>query len=216
MKVLLTGATGMIGGLVLEMSLNDSRVSQVVSLVRRKSGISHKKLHEIVIEDFFSLEQVEEYLTDTDVVFYCLGVYTGQVDRQTFHDITVGYPHALSQKLVSLGKEVRFCLLSGAGADRSESSKMMFAKDKGEIENILNKAHPEFYTFRPGYIYPVTPRNEPNIWYRLYRILYPLISRLGSSYSVKSTTLANAIFEVGMHGARQQVLENKDIINRAF
>ncbi|EPA0985922.1 NAD(P)H-binding protein [Vibrio parahaemolyticus] len=213
MKVLITGSTGMIGGLVLDKCLNDPRVSGVVSLVRRQTEINHSKYQELVVDDFFELQPMEAYLKDIDVVFYCLGVYTGQVDRQTFHDITVGYPQALSQKLVAMGEKVRFCLLSGAGADRQEKSKMMFAKDKGEIENILAKAHPEFYALRPGYIYPVTPRNEPNIWYRLYRALYPLISRLGSGMSVKSTSLSDAMFTVGMNGADQQVFENKDILS---
>ncbi|MEM8940957.1 MAG: NAD-dependent epimerase/dehydratase family protein, partial [Pseudomonadota bacterium] len=92
MGVLLTGATGMIGGLVLDRCVASDQVNRVVSLTRRPSGHTSDKLMEVVISDFSDLDESASCFDDIDVVFYCLGVYTGTVDRDTFREITVDYP----------------------------------------------------------------------------------------------------------------------------
>lgn len=212
-KVLITGSTGMIGSLVLKLCLDNEAVSSVTSLVRRPSGLQHNKLMEVIIDDFRHLDEDASYLKSIDVVFYCLGVYTGAVDRETFRTITVDYPAILASVLRMNNQNLRFCLLSGAGADRSERSRFMFAEDKGAIENILsNMGFAAFHTFRPGYIYPVTPRREPNFSYRLMRSLYPVFRIFGPNASIKSTELANAIVEVGLNGSEKEILENRDIL----
>ncbi|MEW8627366.1 MAG: NAD-dependent epimerase/dehydratase family protein [Candidatus Thiodiazotropha sp.] len=212
-KVLMTGATGMIGGLVLQHCLQSCEVEKVVSLLRRSSGTVHDKLEEVIVSDFLQLDDYASYLDDIEIVYYCQGVYTGAVDRKVFRKITVDYPEALAKLLISKNPEIRFCLLSGAGADRTEKSRMMFAEDKGAIENRLSQmGFRSFHAFRPGYIYPVSPRHEPNFSYRLWRWIYPLIKLMGNNASVKSTELALAMFQVGLNGSNQEVLENKDII----
>ena len=212
-NVLVTGATGMMGSLVLEHCLKSQEVSRVISLVRRSSGVSHQKLHEVVIKDFSNLGEDAEYWESVDVVYYCLGVYTGAINRELFRQITVDYPETLAKVLQRKSPDLVFCLLSGAGADRTEKSRMMFARDKGIIENKLAKmGFKSFFAFRPGYIYPVTPRNEPNIAYRVIRFFYPVIRLLGKNTSIKSTDLAASMFAVGLHGSDQEILENKDIL----
>ena len=69
-----------------------------------------------------------------------------------------------------------------------------------------------FYTLRPGYIYPVEARNEPNVFYRITRMFYPLIKLFGKKYSIKSTDLAKAMVAVGLLGAGQEILENVDLL----
>ncbi len=212
-KVLLTGATGMVGGLVLQRCLESDEVSQVISLVRRPSGIQHAKLLEIVVDDFLHLDEKAPYFEAIDVVYYCLGVYTGAVDRETFRVITVDYPETMGKLLREKNPNLRFCLLSGAGADRSERSRVMFAKDKGAIENRLSRmGFSTFHAFRPGYIYPVTPREEPNFSYRLSRRLYPVLKLFGAGFSIRSTELADAMFQAGLHGSDREILENRDIL----
>jgi nucleoside-diphosphate-sugar epimerase len=211
--VMITGATGMVGSLVLECCLKSQEVSSVTSLGRRTSGIKHKKLHEVVIHDFLNLDETASYFESVDIVYYCLGVYTGAFDREQFRRITVDYPEALAKVLYKKNPDIQFCLLSGAGADRSERSRMMFAKDKGAIENRLsNMGFQSFHAFRPGYIYPVISRNEPNLSYKISRFLYPLLKLLGPRFSITSTELATAIFHVGIHGCDLEILENKDIL----
>jgi uncharacterized protein YbjT (DUF2867 family) len=213
-NVMITGATGMVGGLVLDFCLKSPEVSSVASLVRRPTGVQHEKLNEIVIDDFLNLVDVAPYFKSVDVVLYCLGVYTGAVNRDQFRRITVDFPEALAKVLYKHNPDLTFCLLSGAGADRSERSRFMFAHDKGTIENRLSAMGlKSFHAFRPGYIFPVTPRREPNLSYRLTRLSYPLLKLFGSGFSVKSTELAEAMVKVGLNGSDLEVLENRDILD---
>ena len=106
-----------------------------------------------------------------------------------------------------------FVYLSGAGADRKEKSKIPFALYKGRAENQIAKiGFQNFYCFRPAYIYPVQKRKEPNFLYSLGRFLYPILKLFGKRFSIPSTKLAKAMFTVGCKGAKQQILENQDII----
>ncbi len=213
-KVLITGASGMIGSLLLDICLQDDRISEIISLARKPSAVKHKKLTELLVEDFMRYEDYLPVFENIDIVFYCVGVYTGSVPRDVFRKITVDYPLALATILYKTSPGLRFCLLSGQGADRKEQSKLMFAKDKGAIENHLSKmGFGSFFSFRPGYIYPVSPRKEPNFSYRLFRGLYPVLKLMGKGFSVKSTELAKAMFTVGIEGASKEVLENGDIVD---
>ena len=210
--VLITGASGMIGSLILRHCLTSDEVDNVISLLRRPSGLEHDKLEEIIVEDFLNPDENAEYFENIDVVYYCLGVYTGAVDAETFRKITVDYPQTLARIVIRKSPDSRFCLLSGAGADRSEKSRVMFARDKGAIENRLSQmGFKSFHAFRPGYIYPVTPRKEPNFSYRLMRWLYPVIKLLGKNASVRSTELATAMYNIGLKANAPEILENKDI-----
>ena len=173
-KVIITGASGMVGGHLLDVCLASDEVGEVISLVRKPGKLNHEKLKEIVLEDFLNYESLSEELTDVFAVFFCIGVYTGAVPRETFRAITVEYPVQLAKALYQHSPQAKFCLLSGQGADRTEKSRMMFAKDKGVAENQLAAIGLKaFHTFRPGYIYPVVPRKEPNFSYTISRKAYP-------------------------------------------
>lgn len=212
-KILITGATGMIGGLILETALKDDRISEVISIVRKKTTVSHTKIKELIISDFLDYTSIESLFHNIDAVYYCLGVYTGKAPREEFRKITVEYPAALAKAVIKHSPQANFCLLSGQGADRSEKSSLMFAKDKGVIETILSGlGFRAFYAFRPAYIYPVTPRNEPNLGYKFFRIIYPIVKLFGKNYSIRSTDLANAMYIVGLEGGQKEILENSDII----
>jgi uncharacterized protein YbjT (DUF2867 family) len=212
-NVLITGASGMVGSEIISICANSDEVNKIISLVRRKSPAVHPKVTEIVIEDFNQYGTVADCFKDIHVVFYCLGVYTGAVAAEEFRKITVDYPVQLAQAIHKVNTEASFCLLSGQGADRTEKSTIMFARDKGAAENKLSAIGlKSFHAFRPGYIYPSRPRQEPNFSYRLFRLLYPLIKLLGSNMSVKSLELAQVIFHVGIHGCDKEIMENRDII----
>jgi uncharacterized protein YbjT (DUF2867 family) len=173
-RVIITGATGMVGRLVLNECLTSSEISSVVVLSRRTTGISHRKLTEVTVNDFGHLAGLENYFEQVDIAYYCIGVYTGQVTRNRFREITVDYTIAFADNLKKKSPHAVVCFLSGAGADTKEKSRMMFARDKGMAENyLIAKQFTGLYIFRPGYIYPVTPRVEPNFSYRLSRKLYP-------------------------------------------
>lgn len=214
-KVIIAGASGMIGGLILEQCLSLPDISQVTSLVRRPSEARHAKLKEVVISDFADFSTQEALFQDIDMAFFCIGVYTGQVPDDQFKVITVDYAVAFATSIKASSPKATLCFLSGAGADRKESSRASFARYKGMAENQISALGLSFYAFRPGYIYPVEPRSEPNLMYRLMRSLYPLIKLAGSNSSITSTQLATAMVNVGRSGAEAEILENKDILGHA-
>ncbi len=211
--VLIAGASGMVGKLILSECLTSDSVEKVISLVRRKGNQSHPKLQEEIIDDFSDYSAHQSLFQNIDAAFFCVGVYTGQVPDQEFKRITVDYAVSFGETLNNNSPNANLCLLSGAGADRTEKSKTAFARYKGMAENRISKLGLKFYTFRPGYIYPVMPRKEPNIMYSISRALYPLIKLLGKNASIKSTELALAMFKIGMEGAAKEILENKDILD---
>ncbi len=214
MNVLITGATGMIGGIILEKCIADPRINKIFSIGRRKTGKQSLKLTEVVWKDFLNFQGAESYFEDIDLVFYCLGVYTGAVDKGLFKKITYDYTVSFADQLKSLSPGADFVFLSGAGADPEEKSPTPFAKYKGMAENYLIKLQfDKLYIFRPGYIYPVEKRKEPNLFYSISRFFYPLIKLFGDNASITSTELANAMFLVSKKNPDSSILENRDIIS---
>ena len=190
-KVIITGATGMVGSLVLELCLDSNLIERVVSISRKPSGKSSSKLEEIIHDGFKDFSIFEKYFKNVDVAYFCLGVYTGSVPDSKFKEIRVDYTKAFAEILKRNSPQAHFCFLSGAGADPKEKSRMSFAKYKGMAENhLIGLDFESLYIFRPSYIYPVEKRKEPNFSYRLMRKLYPLIKALGTKYSIKSAELA--------------------------
>ncbi len=212
-NVLITGASGMIGNIIIDYCLSSSKVNKVISLVRKKSDNTHSKLNEVIIEDFTDYDKHRDLFKNIDCAFFCIGVYTGSVSDKLFKEITVDYAVSFAKMLKDNSPESKLCLLSGAGADRTEKSKTSFALYKGMAENQIDKLGLEFYAFRPGYIYPVEQRKEPNLMYSVMRNLYPILRLLGRNFSIKSTELSKAIFEIGINGTDKKILENKDVIH---
>jgi hypothetical protein len=154
-----------------------------------------------------------ELFKNINSAFFCIGVYTGSVSDKLFKEITVDYAVAFAKMLKENSPNAKLCLLSGKGADRTEKSKTSFALYKGMAENQIEKLDLEFYAFRPGYIYPVEQRKEPNLMYRIMRSLYPILRLLGNNFSIKSTELGKVMLEIGLNGTDKKILENKDLIN---
>jgi uncharacterized protein YbjT (DUF2867 family) len=208
--VIITGGTGMVGNLVLRNGLDSDKITEVRNLVRKPTGFKHPKLKETVIKDFEDYSKHMYLFKDIDVAYFCLGVYTGQVPDDEFKKITVNYSVEFARALKKESPEATLCLLSGAGADRTEKSKTSFAHYKGMAENQIFRLGLNAYSFRPAYIYPVEPRKEPNVGYRIMKVFYPVLKAFG--LSVRSTDLAKAMFNIGLSGAEKNVLENKDIL----
>ena len=208
-KVVITGANGMIGGLVLQRCLDSDEITQVVSITRKRVDIHHSKLCHVLHLDFLDFSGVQE-VQECDICFYCLGVYTGQVANGEFKKITVAYTIAFARALKEKSPRCTFCFLSGQGADSSEKSRILFAREKGIAENLLKKcAFPSLYIFRPGYIYPVTPREEPNRAYQFMRRIYKPIASIYPNIGTTSEQLASKMFEIGLHGGDKMILKIK-------
>lgn len=211
-NVIITGGTGMIGNLVLKNCILSDQIKHIVSISRRQTGINHPKITEVIHNDFLDFTSIGNYFDSIDIAYYCIGVYTGQVPRDEFRTITVGYTKAFADMLKKHSPGATICFLSGQGADRTEKSRAMFAKDKGAAENyLISLEFPHTYIFRPAYIYPVTPRKEPNIAYKITRTIYPLLKQLYPKGVITSVDLANAMFKTGLQGAGKIIFENIDI-----
>lgn len=212
-NIIITGSSGMIGGLVLRECLERLDVARVTTIVRKPTGIKHAKLNEVVHENVLDLSPISAGLNDQDVCFFCIGVYTGAVPPAEFRKITVDFTAAFATALKAASPHVAFCLLSGQGSDRTEKSRMMFARDKGAAENMLVGLHfDRLHVFRPGYIFPVEKRKEPNTTYVIFRVLWkPMFSWLAPNAGLTSVQLAKAMVKVGMDGGACGIYENRDI-----
>lgn len=212
-NILITGSNGMIGKLILEICLLRNDIQSITSILRKPSGIIHPKLIEVLHSDFLNYSTIENHFLNKDICFYCVGVYTGSVSREEFRKITVGFTEAFASYLKRNSPEASFCFLSGQGADSTERSKVIFALDKGIAENkLISLQFKQLSIFRPGYIYPITPRIEPNNFYRLFRVLYkPFLSKIYPNIGLTSVELANSMIYVAFHDGKQTIYENRDI-----
>lgn len=210
--ILLTGATGMVGGEALKACLASEEVESVISLVRRPTGLSHEKLIELIRENFGDFSGMEKYFKGVDLALYCLAVNQGKVNKEQYRTLTVDYTEAFAKTLKENSPEATFCLFSAAGALSSEKSRMQFARDKGAAENrVFAQGFDRAYAFRPGYIYPVQKRKEPSNMYRLFRRIYPLLKAIGPGSVIPSEQLGRAMLTIGLKGGKKSIYENKDI-----
>ena len=215
-RIVIVGATGMVGGFALHYALDHPAVASATVIGRRKLGISHPKLKEVLHRDFADCSALAEPLSGQDAAVFCLGTYTGSVPDAEFRKITVDYTIEFARVLNESSPDAAFSFLSGNGADQTGRSRMAFARYKGEAEKALLAAgYPRVLIFRPAYIYPVEPRKEPNLSYRLLRAIYPVFRMLFPNQVIRADDLARAMVggalrETGERGGL--VLENRDIL----
>jgi uncharacterized protein YbjT (DUF2867 family) len=214
-RLVIVGATGMVGGYAARHALENPGVASVTAIGRRKLGISHPKLKEVLHQDFADCSALAEKLAGQDAAVFCLGTYTGSVPDAELRTITVDYTIEFARVFRRSSPGAAFSFLSGNGADPTGRSRLAFARYKGEAENALLAAgFPGVYIFRPAYIYPVEPRKEPNFSYRLMRAIYPAFRVLFPNQMIRADDLAAAMVDVVVRGAgerRTLVLENRDI-----
>jgi uncharacterized protein YbjT (DUF2867 family) len=214
-NLVIVGATGMVGGYGLRYAMEHPAVGSVTSIGRRKLGISHPKLTEVLHRDFADCSALADALSGQDAAVYCLGTYTGSVSDAELRAITADYTIEFARVLRSSSPGAAFSFLSGNGADQTGRSRLAFARYKGQAEKALLAAgFPRVYLFRPAYIYPVEPRKEPNLSYRLLRLIYPAFRVLFPNQVIRADDLARVMVDAAVSGTGQRggpVFENRDI-----
>ena len=214
-RVVIVGASGMVGGYALRYLLDDPAVGTVTSIGRRHLGVSRPKLNEILHADFADCSALAVALEGQDAAIFCLGTYTGAVPDAELRRVTVDYTTEFARVLRASSPNATFAFLSGSGADPTGRSRMAFARYKGEAEKVLSATgFPHVYIFRPAYIYPVQPRREPNFSYRILRAIYPVFRMLFPNQVIRADDLARTMVDAAMRGigeGRTLVLENRDI-----
>lgn len=216
MKVILFGATGMVGQGVLRECLLAGDVDSILAVGRTSTGQQHAKLQEIVRPDLFDLSPIESRLSGFDACFFCLGVSAAGMSEQNYRRLTYELTISVATTLARLNPDMTFIYVSGTGTDSRESSRMMWARVKGKTENdLLKMGFRAAYMFRPGYIQPLHGiRTKTKLYGALYTVvapLYPIFKRLLPNYVTTTECVGRAMLNVARRGAPKRFLENQDI-----
>ena len=215
MKVLIFGATGMIGRGVLIECLRDPAVELAVVVVRAATGILDGKLREIVHRDFTDYSGMEDSLRGFDACFYCLGISSAGMQEADYARITYTCTMAVAEPLSRLNPGMKFIYVSGVGTDSTEIGRTMWARVKGRTENALLKSPLEAYMFRPGFIEPMDGIQSRTPLYRkvyaIARPLFPLLRRAFPNHVLTTRQIGRAMINVARGGYSKRILEPPDI-----
>jgi uncharacterized protein YbjT (DUF2867 family) len=215
MNVIVFGATGMLGQGVLRECLHASDVERVLAIGRHRTGQQHPKLHEVVQVDLWHYQSIEEQLRGYDACFFCLGVTSAGMKEPEYERITYGIATTAAEVLCRNNPGLTFVFVSGAGADRSEHGRIMWARVKGKTENAVLRLPCKSYIFRPGVVLPVHGERSRTAAYRvLYAVtkpLLPTLRRIWPGYILTTEQFGRAMLIVARHGAPKRVLESSDI-----
>jgi hypothetical protein len=215
-RVILLGATGMVGQGVLRECLLDPEVESVLVLGRHATQGQHEKVREILRTDLSDLSPMEVNLSGYDACFFCLGVSSAGMNEEAYRRVTYDLTISVAKALVKLNPRMTFIYVSGAGTDSTERSRMMWARVKGKTENaLLQMPFQGAYMFRPGYIQPLhgirTKTKLYEVLYAMLGSLYPVWKLLFSKYVTTTECVGRAMLNVAKRGAPKSVLENQDI-----
>jgi uncharacterized protein YbjT (DUF2867 family) len=216
MKVLIFGASGMVGQAVLRECLLDARVEKVLAIGRGASGSAHAKLHDLVLPDLFRIADHADELTGYDACFFCLGVSSAGMSEEEYARVTYELTLAAANVLAARNPNMTFIYVSGAGTDTSERGRSMWARVKGKTENaLLQLPFKAAYMLRPGAIQPQhgvrSKTRQYQLFYDLAGWLLPLLKRLAPGFVTTSEQMGIAMIELALHGGAKRILETGDI-----
>ena len=216
MRVILFGATGMVGQGVLRECLLDPGVERVLAVGRTATPQREEKLHDLVVANFLDFSAVERELSGYDACFFCLGITSAGMTEADYRRVTYDFALAAAQTLVRINPEMTFVFVSGAGADSTGRGRVMWARVKGQTENaLLALPFKGVYVFRPAAIQPLHGIRSKTSWinavYAVLGPLYPVFKRLVPDYVTTTEQVGRAMLVVARRGAPKRVLENADI-----
>ena len=216
MRVIIFGATGMVGQGVLRECLLDAGVERVLAVGRTATPQQEEKLHDLVVANFLDFSAVEGELSGYDACFFCLGITSAGMTEADYRRVTYDFALAAAQTLVRINPEMTFIFVSGAGADSTGRGRVMWARVKGQTENaLLALPFKGVYVFRPGAIQPLHGIRSKTAWintaYAVLGPLYPVFKWLAPDYVTTTEQIGRAMLAVARRGAPKRVLENADI-----
>lgn len=212
LRVILTGATGMVGEGVLLECLSSPEVEQVLSISRKPSGRSHPKLREIVHPDFHNLAPIQDQLTGYNACFFCLGASSVGMKEPEYRRLTFDLTLHFAQTLLPRNPGLTFCFVSGAGTDSTLKSGQMWARVKGQTENALQQVgFRAAYMFRPAFMRATPGQKNVKGYYHLIGWLYPVLRRLTPNFVSTLSEVGQAMIQAAQRGYPKPVLEVPDI-----
>src|SRR5215211_3731926 len=153
MRVMIFGATGMLGQGVLRECLRDPDVEQVLAVGRGPSGQTSPKLRDLVLPDLFRIADAAAELAGYDACFYCLGVSSAGMSEAAYARVTYDLTVVVAEVVMRASSGLTFVFVSGAGTDATEKGRTMWARVKGRAENaVLRLPFRAAYVFRPGFV----------------------------------------------------------------
>ncbi|NOU92555.1 NAD-dependent epimerase/dehydratase family protein [Paenibacillus sp. LMG 31456] len=214
MKVIIFGATGMVGQSTLRECLLDENVQEILTIGRNRTGQQYKKLNEIELNNLIDLSSIEHLITGFDACFFCLGVSSSGMTEAEYTRITYDLTLSVAKTLERLNPQLTFIYVSGSGTDSSEKGRSMWARVKGKTENaLLRLPFKAAYMFRPSVIIPLHGVKSKTKWYQLlYIVMKPFNSILMKLNSViTSEQLGKTMIEVARNGYSKSILESKQL-----
>ena len=216
MKIILFGATGMVGQGVLRECLLDPDVERVLAVGRSPTGQQHAKLREIVHDNFLDYSAIESQLAGFDACFFCLGVSSVGMGEERYRQLTYDITLAAATTLAKLNPGMVFIYVTGAGTDSTQQGRVMWARVKGKTENdLLKLPFKAAYMFRPAGIQPLHGVRSKTAWVQaIYVAAAPLLSyltRVAPKYMTTTEQVGRAMLKVARDGYPKPVLESADI-----
>jgi uncharacterized protein YbjT (DUF2867 family) len=216
MKILIFGATGMVGQAALRESLLAADVELVVAVGRIAIGVQHPKLRELVLPDLFDVSSVASELSGFDACFFCIGVTSAGMNEAAYTRLTHELTTSVAQTLIRLNPAMCFVYVSGSGTDSSEKGSSMWARVKGRTENaLLAMPFRSAFMFRPGFIVPLDGIQSKT---RSYRIFYsvltpvlPLLRRMFPQSILTTREIGEAMLIAARSGPEKRVMETGDM-----
>jgi uncharacterized protein YbjT (DUF2867 family) len=216
MKVILFGATGMVGQGVLRECLVDSGIERVLVVGRSPTGRRNAKITEVLHDNFFDFSAIESELTGYDACFFCLGVSSVGMDAERYRHLTYDLTMAAATTLARLNPGMVFTYVTGRGTDSTEQGPRIWARVKGKTENdLLKLPFKSAYMFRPAGIQPLHGVRSKTAWVQaIYTIASPLLARMvrtSPHYMTTTERVGRAMIAVARDGYPKAVLESEDI-----
>lgn len=212
-KIIITGATGMVGEGVLLDCLSNPEVASVLIINRRTAGVIHPKLKEIIHADFYDLSPIADQLVGYDACYFCLGISSVGMKEPDYFKTTYTLTMHVAETLAPRNPNMVFCYVSGAGTDSTEKGRQMWARVKGKTENDLMKLpFKRVYAFRPGFIKPVAGQKFVNKLYKYVNWMFPIFRPLFPGGFCRVTEIARSMVYVTTHDVPKRIVSGKDII----
>lgn len=213
LKVIIFGATGMVGGGVLLKAIAHPDIEKILIVSRKKCDVKHQKVKEIIHKDFYNYTTISNELDGHDACFFCLGVSSVGMNEKDYSRLTYDLTMEAARTLSTLNKDMVFCYVSGMGTDSTEKGKLTWARVKGKTENDLAKLpFKNAYAFRPGYIKPVKEQTNIKTTFKVVGFIYPLLKLIFPNGGCMADEIGEAMINAVKFGYPKRILENKDII----
>ena len=211
-KVIITGATGMVGEGVLHECLLHPQIENVLVINRKPCGIQHPKLKEIIHADFFNLSPIKNELSGYDACFFCLGVSSVGMKEPDYFKLTYTLTMHFAEIVSEVNSNMVFCYISGAGTDSTEKGRMMWARVKGKTENDLMKLpFKKVYNFRPAMLEPTKGLKNTLSLYKYFGWMAPILRLLAPNQISTLQQLGKSMIFVTINGYKKQNFDVKDI-----